>query len=133
MERKNYDCVSAFRKYARYGFDKAGLDIFEICDLARGAAPSQESALALVAVYQTMQMLECHGRKESADVVRAVYFSYPNRPIKKNEISWRVRRFAHESYMDERTVYRHLRAAKELFLNFYEKGVNFSKKFEKTY
>ena len=129
MERKNLDCVSAFRKYARYGFDKAGLDLFEMCDLARGAAPSKESALALVAVYQTMQMLECLGRKETADVVRAVYFRFPDRPIRKNDISWRVSRFAFESYMDERTVYRHLRAAKELFLNFYENGVNLSKKF----
>ena len=114
--------ITAFRKYARYGYDKMGLDIFEICNIATGATVGKNEAAEILAVYQTLQSLEYNGRKETADAVRAVYFRYANRPLKKNEISWRVRRFATESYMDERTVYRHLRLAKTLFFKFYSNG-----------
>ena len=128
MEKNKSDAVRAFRKYARYGYDRAGFNIFEICDIAKGAAPSMESAAEIVAVYQTIQALELSGRKETANAVRAVYFRYASRPLKKNEVTWRVRRFATEGYMDERTVYRHLRIAKALFLNFYENGIKNIKK-----
>ena len=115
--------ISAFRKYARYGYGKNNFDIFEICDIARGATSSREHAVELVAVWQTLKALEYTGREETATAVKAVYFRSPERPLKKNEISWRVRRFAAESYMDERTVYRHLKTAKELFSKFYENGI----------
>ena len=117
------EAVTAFRKYARYGYDKSNLSFFEICDSARGAAPDAESAAEIVAVYLTLQALENFSRRETADAVRKVYFRYADRPLKKNEISWRVRRFASEGYMDERTVYRHLRAAKTLFAKFYQNGI----------
>ena len=114
------DSVSAFRKYARYGYDKAEIDIFQMCDIARGVSSVRECACQIIAVYETLQALEFFDRKETADAVRAVYFRCAERPLKKNEISWRVRRFATENYMDERTVYRHLRRVKALFLKFYE-------------
>lgn len=123
MKNTDKGYIHAFRKYARYGYDRAGLNIFEICDIARGATADAQSAAELIAVYQTLRALEYTGREETAAAVRAVYFSFPERPLKKNEISWRVRRFASKSYMDERTVYRHLRAAKELFSKFYENGI----------
>lgn len=123
MAQTQINIASAFRKYARYGYDRAGLDIFEICDIARGAAASRESACEILAVYQTLRALEFSDKTETADAVRAVYFRYADRPLKKNEISWRVQSFATESYMDERTVYRHLRLAKTIFLKFYENGI----------
>ena len=123
MKNTDKGYIHAFRKYARYGYDRAGLNIFEICDIARGATADAQSAAELIAVYQTLRALEYTGREETAAAVRAVYFTFPERPLKKNEITFRVRRFSGESYMDERTVYRHLRAAKELFLKFYENGI----------
>ncbi len=123
MNKENPNPVSAFRKYARYGYDKSGLDIFDICNIALGATVGKKQAAELVAVYQTLQALEYSHRAETAEAVRAVYFRYANRPLKKNEIAWRVRRFATEKYMDERTVYRRLREAKELFAEFYADGI----------
>lgn len=123
MAETKFNAVLAFRKYARYGYDRADLDIFQMCDISRGAAESKQSACELIAVYQTLQALEFSGKTETADAVRNVYFRYAARPLKKNEVSWRVRCFAAERYMDERTVYRHLRIAKEIFLNFYENGI----------
>lgn len=120
MTNKNeVNAVAAFRKYARYGYDKADLDIFEICNISVGATAGKREAAELAAVYQMLRALEYGGREETADAVRAVYFRYADRPLKKNEIAWRVRRFAFEGYMDERTVYRHLRVAKELFAKFF--------------
>ena len=133
MTEKNTNSVSAFRKYARYGYDNAEFNIFEMCEAAKGATANQRDAAELIAVYLTLRTLEFTDRAETADLVKKVYFKYPSRPLKKNEISLRVRRFATDSYMDERTVYRHLRIAKELFLNFYEIGIKNLKKFEKNY
>ena len=121
--KKNNNAIAAFRKYARYGYDKVTVNIFDICNIALGATSGKNEAAELVAVYQTLRALEYSGRAETADAVRAVYFRYASRPLKKNEIAWRVRRFAVEGYMDERTVYRHLRVAKELFERFYVDGI----------
>ena len=115
--------VSAFRKYARYGYDNVDFNIFEICETAKGASSNKKEAAEIIAVYLTLKTLEFTGKDETADIVRKVYFKYASRPLKKNEISWRVRRFATDYYMDERTVYRHLKNAKELFINFYENGM----------
>ena len=123
MDQRPKSMVSAFRKYARRGYDKMGLNIFEMCDMAKGASADATDAAETVAVYRTIKALEFTGREETASALRAVYFSFPERPLKKNEISWRVRRFASESYMDERTVYRHLKTAKSLFSKFYENGI----------
>lgn len=123
MNKRTINVAAVFRKYARYGYDRAELDIFEMCDLIRGATSSRESAAEMIAVYRTVCALEAFGRDETVKALRAVYFRYADRPLKKNEISWRVRRFATDSYMDERTVYRHLRVAKTLFLKFYENGI----------
>lgn len=123
MEEKKLNVTAVFRKYARYGYENTRLDIFEACDMARGATASREAAVGMIAVYETLRALEFSDRRETADAVREVYFKYPSRPLRKNEITWRVRRFASESYMDERTVYRHLRTAKELFLRFYRNGI----------
>ena len=123
MSEIKVNVTHAFRKYARYGYDKSGLDIFDICNIALGATVVKNEAAELVAVYQTLQTLEYSRRTETAEAVRAVYFRHANRPLKKNEIAWRVRRFATESYMDERTVYRRLREAKELFAEFYADGI----------
>ena len=123
MSEKYINPVVAFRKYARYGYDKTDFNIFEICEAARGASSNKKEAAETVAVYLTLKTLEFTGREEIAATVRKVYFKYASRPLKKNEISWRVRRFAADYYMDERTVYRHLKSAKELFINFYENGI----------
>ncbi|MBQ7293282.1 MAG: hypothetical protein IJW79_06040 [Clostridia bacterium] len=123
MTEKNINPVSSFRKYARYRYDCLDFNIFEICETAKGGAANKSEAAELVAVYLTIQTLEFVGKTETANAIRAVYFRYANRPLKKNEISWRVRSFANEIYMDERTVYRHLKTAKELFLKFYENGI----------
>ena len=104
----------AFRKYARLGLDKKGLRTFEAYYRIRGVCRSEEEALKLLGVFDMMRLLSLTD-KESAEAVRAVYFAERGRTPKKNQISLRVRRFAVENNLDERTVYRRLKSAKELY------------------
>ena len=54
----------------------------------------------------------------NADALEAVYLADRGRTPRKNEISYRVRRFALAHSMDERTVWRRLDEAKKLYLDF---------------
>lgn len=70
----------------------------------------------MLAVYDTLRFLKYMKKGEELQVVRAVYFSRRGKRLRRNDISFRVRRFAVENYYDERTVYRRLSEVKRLFL-----------------
>ncbi|NLW73881.1 MAG: hypothetical protein GX057_03160 [Clostridiales bacterium] len=108
------DAELAFRRYAEYGLDRRRLDMFEIRDAIRGCCSGQ-SAYDMLAVYDTLRLLEAIGQKECADAVRAVYFAGGGRRPRRNDVTFRVRRHAYERNYDERTIYRQLRRAKEIY------------------
>ena len=104
----------AFRRYARLGLDRRPVKPFEAYRVIRGVCRSEEEAVKLLGVYDTIRLLSLTD-KESAEAVRAVYFAERGRTPRKNQTTLRVRRFAFENNLDERTVYRRLRSAKELY------------------
>lgn len=106
---------AAFRKYARYGFDRRRLSAFDMYECIKGSVASVERANEMLAVYDTLRLLAAYGKEETVRAVRAVYFTYPGCRLKKNDLSLRVRRFAIENYCDERTVYRRLSEALRLY------------------
>ena len=108
------DAAIAFRRYARLGFDKNKIKVFEAYSLIRGVSKSDEDAFKLLGVYDTMRLLSLTD-PESADAVRAVYFADRGRSPSANQIGMRVLRYATEHNCDQRTVYRRLRSAKELY------------------
>ena len=110
------EAVRAFRKFARICPGAERLTYFELCERLRGSCRSEKEALRLLSVYDTLRFLEADGKKETADAVRAIYFSCRGRTPRKNEINYRVRGFALESSMDERTVWRRLEEAKALYI-----------------
>ena len=122
MDEKNTVTVSvrqdhaaiAFRRYARLGLDRRPVKPFEAYRVIRGVCRSEEEAVKLLGVYDTIRLLSLTD-KESAEAVRAVYFAERGRTPRKNQTTLRVRRFAFENNLDERTVYRRLRSAKELY------------------
>lgn len=118
------DAARAFRKYARLGLDHRELKVFEAYARIRGVSRDENEALTLLCVYDMMRLLSLTDR-ESADAVRAVYFFDKGRTPAKNQTSERILRFAAENSCDPRTVYRRLRAAKELFYHLREN--NFTK------
>ena len=108
------EAAGVFRKYARLGFDRRKLSPFEVCGVIKGVCRSDEEALKLLAVYDTVRLLSLTSH-ETVEALRAVYFFDGGRKPQKNQIGHRVLRFATEHHLDERTVYRHLRKAKETY------------------
>ena len=69
----------------------------------------------MLAVADTLRLLRYMGRHETVDALRSVYFAGRGRRLRRNEVSHRVRRFAAEHYLDERTVYRRLSHAIDVY------------------
>lgn len=108
------EAARVFRKYARLGFDKRELKPFEAYQRIRGVSQNEGDAAKLLAVYDMMRLLSLTD-PESAIAVRSVYFVEHGRLPLKNQTSERILRFATENHLDERTVYRRLKSAKELY------------------
>lgn len=108
------EAAYVFRKYAKLGLDKRALSPFEVYAVIRGVSKSESEALKLLSVYDTVRLLSLTS-PETVDAIRTVYFFDRGRKPQKNQISHRVLRFADEHHIDERTVYRHLKKAKELY------------------
>ncbi len=106
----------AFRRFAAFGFDRRSLEVFEVYEAIRGSCRDKEAALDMLAVYDTLRLLRATGQRDCADAVKAIYFTASGRRPRRNDITYRVRRHAYEQNFDERTVYRRLSAAKELYM-----------------
>lgn len=117
-DRKRDEEIRAFLRYARLGLAS---DVKALDQLLRiRGACSDEVALDMLAVRDTMRMLAVLGRKEVISAVVKVYFCAPSVRIYTNEMSYRVRRAADELHCDERTLYRWLFEARTLWRRFRE-------------
>lgn len=80
----------------------------------------------ILAVIRTVDRIKAH---KDGDMIlrslREVYFVHPFRSPEKGEISARVRAVASRNFTDERTVYRWLSAARDIFS--VERGLNIEK------
>ena len=106
-----------FLRYARYGFSAREGDPFALYESIRGSVRSAREASAMLAVADTLRLLRYMERNETVSAVRAVYFAGRGRRLRRSEVSYRIRRFAADHYLDERTVYRRLSDAKHLLLH----------------
>ena len=100
--------VIAFRKYSRLGLSSPDLDAFSAYRRIRGCSSNLEDAYELASVYDTLRFLRLSGETESIEALFAVYFCGADKPLRKNDVSYRVQRFAIEHSCDARTVYRRL-------------------------
>ena len=112
---EKHKIISAFRKYTRLGLSTQKLSLFDVYDRIRGACKSEEDALDLLAVYDTVRLLKISGRTDVIKALGAVYFYSSKGMPKKNETSMRVLRYAYENHFDERTVYRQLQYARRIY------------------
>ena len=108
--------------YARLGEDIGCTTPFETYRRIEGAYRSKrELALDIWAVKECLLMLKVQGDEEAIKAIREIYFkpfsSDLKRRVDKNEISELILRFAYENYLDERTVYRRLQKARDLWLH----------------
>lgn len=114
------DATMSFMHYARYGFAGREGEGFAIYDSIRGSVSGKREAAKMLAVCDTLRILRFLGREETVAAVEAVYFARRGRTPRRNEISMRVRRFAAQHFLDDRTVYRRLADAKRLFFQLLE-------------
>ena len=105
---------NAFRQWARAGCPMGA-------NIRKDAWEADFSACA--SVFLTLAKDEIRGRENTAaaeirKAVMGVYMEEPRRPLRKNEVSNRVRRLAQESYVSERQVYAWLARARSLWWKF---------------
>lgn len=70
--------------------------------------------LDILAVEKTIELLERGKKPHIIAAIKEVYFAYPLQPLRKGDISGRVRRYSLQCPTDERTVYRWLKEARLL-------------------
>lgn len=103
----------AFRDYARLGLCASGSALDTVCRI-RGLC-SDEEALDMLAVFDTLRLLEASGETLALRAVRDIYFATAKKKPHANEITLRIRRLSDEVHCDDRTVYRHLQKARDLW------------------
>ena len=106
--------------YARLGADVGCVTPFEAYKRIEGAYRSNEAlALDVWAVRETLLILKLRGEDETIRAIREIYLKpfakEMDRRVDKNEISGLILRFAYENHLDERTVYRRLQKARQLW------------------
>lgn len=100
----------AFRNYARLGLCESSSALDIVCKI-RGIC-GDSAALDMLAVFDTLRLLEMMGETDALRAVRDIYFATAKKKIHANEITLRIRRLADELHCDDRTVYRRLEKAR---------------------
>ena len=103
----------AFRSYARLSLIDCTSALKVLCRI-RGIC-GERTALDMLAVFDTLRLLELDGDTIALRAVRDIYFATSKRKIRAGEISLRVRRLAYEEHCDDRTVYRRLEKARKFW------------------
>ena len=103
--------ASSFRTYARLGLYREESLLGVVCRI-RGIC-NENTALDMLAVFDTLRLLEISGETLVLRAVKEMYL-YP-RAYKKNQFSLRLRRLADELNCDDRSIYRYLKKARDLW------------------
>lgn len=103
----------AFRNYARLGLTESHSVIDTVCKI-RGIC-TDSAALDMLAVFDTLRLLDHLGDKIALRAVRDIYFATAGSKPHSNEITLRIRRLADELHCDDRTVYRRLKKARDMW------------------
>ena len=107
--------------YSRLGATKSCTTPFEVYMRIYGAwGRNRDIALDVWAIHECLMILRLQGDDESVSAINEIYL----RPFSKRltckaerlDISDRVLRFAFDNNLDERTVYRRLKKARDLWL-----------------
>ena len=107
--------IRAFRTYARLGLDRDDLPPYLKYSRIRGVSHSEEQAVSLLAVCDTLRILRLSGKRSALSAVKQVWMARCFSPLGRQEISMRVRKASFLLFCDERTVYRYLRSAADIY------------------
>ena len=116
MNEESKDAVRAFRKYARLGLTSGTLNPIQKYKRIDMMCVSRRSKLEMLAVFDTFRLLEISGDQSTIYAVNSVYLRNLSHRLLRHDIGNAVRACATEQFCDERTIYRRLEKARELFL-----------------
>lgn len=117
-----------FFKYARLGLDREDLPVFDAYRKILGCCRSEREAYELLAVYDTVRLLDLAGKDDVCRAVRDIYFYCGRFRPHRNDISALVRRFACQNFCDDRTVYRKLSYARKIYAGLLGRSAKYFKK-----
>lgn len=112
---KRNEIIRVFRKFARLGLDAEQLTPIQIYKKIEILCASRRSRLDMLSVYDTLRLLWLYGEDEIIEAVRCVYFDGRAYRLTKYDISARVLTLACENHCDERTIYRRLQRARDIY------------------
>lgn len=110
-----------YKEAAKMIYDKALKECeFQNPELANLAAESAvtkatPTLLDIMAVEKTISILQSGNKSHIAKAVSDVYFTQPTLPLRRGDISARVRRHSLEAFSSERNIYLWLKEARLLF------------------
>ena len=107
--------IRAFRRYTQLGLDKDRLPPYRKYERIRAVSQNDKEAASLLAVCDTLRILRLTQKRATLSAVRQVWMARPFAPLGKQEISFRVRKAALLLFCDDRTIYRYLHTAAELY------------------
>ena len=106
--------------YQRLGLCECSSFPFLLYKKIEGVCGKNKSlGVDLFSLHETLLFLNVLGESDILEAIDYVYFKPFQKSIskrdQKNEISYRVIKYANKNHMDERTVYRKLQKAKRIF------------------
>lgn len=119
-ENRN-EIIRVFRKFARLGLDSEYLNPIQVYKKIDTVCVSRRARLDMLAVYDCLRLFWLNGEEEIIDAVKCVYFSGKTYRLTKFDISARVLALAQEFHCDERTIYRRLERARNLYTKIRER------------
>lgn len=105
--------AQAFRSYARLSLCSCTSALGVLCRI-RGIC-GDRTALDMIAVFDTLRLLELDEDTLALRAVKDIYFATARKRLRAGEITFRVRRLAYEEHCDDRTVYRRLEKARDIW------------------
>ena len=121
QNKKRDEIVRVFRKYARLGLSEGNLNPIQIYKKIDVLRSSRRTKLDMLAVFDTLRLLSLRGEEETLVAINNVYFSGRDYRLTRFERGRRVCDLASNQYCDDRTVYRRLKKARDMYEKIREK------------
>ena len=113
-EKRN-EIIRIFRRYARLGLGECGLNPIQVYKKIDVLCTSRRSKLDMLAVYDTLRLLELSNDDDVLIAIFRVYLAGKTHRLTKHELGNRVAQLSREQYCDDRTIYRRLEKARTIF------------------
>lgn len=113
-EKRN-EIIRSFRKFSRLGLNSHDRNPIQTYKKIEILCSSRRARIEMLSIYDTLRILCLNEETEIIEAVERVYFEGNAYRLTKHEISTRVLSLAHENHCDERTIYRRLERARNLF------------------